>query len=132
MTRTVSAPRSGPELVFFQYLREGRFRIQRCASCDKAVFYPRVACPYCGLNDLNWIDPTGRATVYSTTCVRRRAEAGGDYNVALFDLDEGPRMMARIEGIPPNEISIGMRVVAKVVGEGEKAMVVFHPDEHAR
>jgi uncharacterized protein len=117
----------GPETVYFQFLREGRFRIQRCTACGIAVFYPRVLCPHCGANDLSWIEPTGNAVVYSTTIVRRKADSGGDYNVALLDLEEGPRMMARVEGIAPEAIRIGMRVSAHIHAEGESTVVIFRP-----
>ena len=36
---------------------------------------------------LSWQTPDGRGTVYSTTVVRRKPEAGGDYNVAPEDRD---------------------------------------------
>jgi uncharacterized OB-fold protein len=32
------------------------------------------------------------------------------YNVALINLDEGFRMMSRVEGIAPEAVKIGMRV----------------------
>lgn len=70
--------------------------------------------------------PSGQGTVYSTTVVRRKAEAGGDYNVALIDLKEGVRMMSRVEGISPEAVAIGMPVQATIIdGEGGK-LVVFH------
>jgi uncharacterized protein len=76
-----------------------------------------------------WIDPTGNAIVYSTTRVHRKPDAGGNYNVALLNLEEGPRMMARVENISPEAVRIGMRVSAFVRNEGETILVVFHPRE---
>ena len=35
---------------------------------------------------------------------------GEPYNVALIDMDEGYRMMSRVEDIAPTEVKIGMRV----------------------
>jgi uncharacterized OB-fold protein len=57
--------------------------------------------------------------------VRRKPEAGGDYNVALIDLDEGVRMMSRVDGIPPEEVRIGMQVRAKVLDNKGVGLVVF-------
>jgi uncharacterized OB-fold protein len=48
-----------------------------------------------------------------------------NYNVALIDLEEGPRMMSRVEGIAPEAVKIGMKVKAKVVKQGEQNVVVF-------
>ncbi|MEP6874803.1 MAG: OB-fold domain-containing protein, partial [Burkholderiales bacterium] len=50
-----------------------------------------------------------------------------DYNVVLVDLDEGVRMMSRVEGLKPEDVRIGMRVQARVRTEGETPLVVFEP-----
>jgi uncharacterized OB-fold protein len=63
--------------------------------------------------------------VYTTSVVRQRPERGGDYNLALIDLDEGPRMMSRVEGIEPTEVTIGLKVKAKVDTSGDDPIVVF-------
>ena len=38
--------------------------------------------------------------------MRRKPEAGGDYDVSLIELDEGVRMLSRVEGVPPTEVKI--------------------------
>ena len=119
----------GAEARYQAQLNEGRFLIQRCNDCDKHVFYPRVVCPHCGSAALAWVQPKGTGTVYSTTTVRRKPEAGGDYDVSLIDLDEGVRMMSRVEGLPPTEVKIGMRVRAKVIDNKGAGLVVFNAEE---
>ena len=121
---TAAAP-AGPEKHYHDQLAQGRFQIQRCQACAQAVFYPRMICPHCGSNRLDWITPSGLGTVYSTTVVRRKAEHGGDYNVALVDLEEGVRMMSRVEGIEPAAVAIGMAVQAYVADAGADKLVVF-------
>lgn len=106
-------------------LNEGRFLIQRCSSCGKAVYFPRELCPHCGHGELAWVEPAGSGTVYAVTTVRRKPEAGGDYNVSLIDLDEGVRLMSRVDGLPSSEVRIGQRVQARVVQQGDQGMVVF-------
>ncbi|CAM3920640.1 DNA-binding protein [Bordetella tumulicola] len=122
---------SGPDLHYQQALAQGKFLIQRCDACARAVFYPRMVCPHCGAPDLRWETPSGRGTVYSTTIVRRKAEAGGDYNVALIDLDEGVRMMSRVEGMAPDAVRIGMDVRADVRVHQNQGLVVFVAREAA-
>ena len=39
---------------FWDGAREGRLLIQRCRACGKHVFYPRVACPHCFAEALDW------------------------------------------------------------------------------
>jgi uncharacterized OB-fold protein len=72
--------------------------------------------------------PSGTGTVYSTTVMRRKAEAGGDYNVALIDLQEGPRLMSRVEGVAPQDVKIGMAVTARIASGGDEGhFIVFDP-----
>ncbi|OFZ99799.1 MAG: DNA-binding protein [Betaproteobacteria bacterium RIFCSPLOWO2_02_FULL_62_17] len=114
----------GAESSYQEYLAKGEFRIQRCDDCSSHIFYPRFLCPDCGSSNLSWIKPSGAGTVYSTTVMRRRAEAGGDYNVCLVQLNEGPRLMSRIEGVAPTEVRIGMAVTARVAQSGEDGFFV--------
>lgn len=126
MSDTTSAQAVGPEKHYHDQLAQGVFQIQRCTSCSKSVFYPRVVCPHCGSDHLEWFEPSGKGTVYSTTVVRRKPEHGGDYNVALIDLQEGVRMMSRVEGVSPDEVTIGMAVQAGVIDTKEGKLVVFN------
>lgn len=115
----------GPEKQWFEKLAAGSFVIQRCGACSAHVFYPRVLCTHCGSRSVRWVVPSGRGTVYSTTIVRRSTEEGGDFNIALIDLDEGPRMMGRVVGMAPEAVQIGMNVSARVEREGEQNIVVW-------
>ena len=117
------SPPSGPEQQYFERLAAGRFEIQQCAACARHVFYPRVLCPHCGAEKLDWVAASGRGTVYSTTVVRRKPADGGDYNVCLVDLAEGVRMMSRVAGLPPAEVKIGMAVKARIA----EGLVEFTP-----
>ena len=119
---------TGPEHDYKQKLALGSFEIQKCTACDKHVFYPRVICPHCGADKLGWVAASGSGVVYSSTVVRRKPDAGGDYNVALVDLAEGPRMMSRIVGLEPAAVKIGMRVKARVATDGEARIVEFTPE----
>jgi uncharacterized OB-fold protein len=114
---------AGPEKIYQDKLAQGVFEIQRCTACGKHVFYPRVLCPHCGDGRLEWTAPSGRGTVYSTTVIRRKPADGGDYNVALVDLAEGPRMMSRIVTVAPEAVRIGMAVQARVA----EGIVEFTP-----
>ncbi len=121
---------NAPSQVFARFLNAGKLAFQYCPACSTAIFYPRVLCPSCGETALEWRESSGRGTVYSTTTVYGRHEA--PYNVALINLEEGFRMMSRVEGLPPEDVHIGMTVrlhVHSAAGEG-KAIAVFVPEEH--
>jgi uncharacterized OB-fold protein len=113
----------GPEKRYLDALAAGRFEIQQCAACRKHVFHPRVLCPHCGGERLDWVAASGRGTVYSTTVVRRKPADGGDYNIVLVDLAEGPRMMSRVAGLSPEQVKIGMPVQARIA----EGLVEFVP-----
>ena len=108
-------------------LDAGRFCIQHCPQCQQHVFNPRELCPHCGASGLHWVRASGQGTVYSTSTIARKADAGGNYNVALIDLDEGVRMMSRVEGVAPEAVAIGQRVQAHVAQKDGRGLVLFTP-----
>jgi len=110
----------GPDAEFRDALNDGRFTIQKCGDCGTHIYYPRVLCIECGSQELNRIEPSGKGVVYSVTTLRRKPERGGDYNVCLVDLEEGVRVMSRVEGLAPDAVKIGMNVQA-FVGEVDGA-----------
>lgn len=115
-----------PMSIYRGYLDSGKLGFQRCGECERAVFYPRVLCPVCGSGALEWEESTGRGTVYATTAVHRRD--ADPYNVVLVDLEEGFRMMSRVEGVPAEEVGIGLRVRFETRTEDDEAVVVFVPE----
>jgi uncharacterized OB-fold protein len=118
----------GIDARFQHYLDQGRFMIQRARGSGRAFFHPRLAEPGTGDADLEWFAPSGRGVVYSTTVVRTRPPAA-PYNVALVDLEEGPRLTTRVVGIDPCEVRIGMQVQARIEQVDGRALLVFAPRE---
>jgi uncharacterized OB-fold protein len=132
MTQKTSSLPVAPEVQFWSHLREGRFMVQRSRSSDEYVFYPRLICPGSGDADLEFVEVSGQGVVYSTTVVRRSANEGGDYNMVIVDLDDGPRMLSRVMGVAPEDVKIGLRVVPSIekvdfglYGNTEQPIVVF-------
>ncbi|MDZ4215809.1 MAG: OB-fold domain-containing protein [Rhodocyclaceae bacterium] len=79
---------------------------------NQALFYPRVGAPVSHRGTLNWKASAGLGTVYATTYISPHGEA--PYNVALIDIDEGFRLMSRVESIAPSEVRVGMRVRVRI------------------
>src|SRR5690606_34879348 len=127
MTVSNQALETGADKYFNAQLQAGVFTIQRCDQCTNSIFYPRMICPHCGSDDLHWYEPSGKGTVYSTTIVRNKPEKGGDYNVALIDLHEGPRLMSRVELIAPEPGTIGLKASAQITQTEDIALLVFVP-----
>ncbi|GAB3661981.1 Zn-ribbon domain-containing OB-fold protein [Ramlibacter alkalitolerans] len=120
----MSDPR--PEQEYFAHLAQGRFMLQRSRASGRCFFYPRVAAPQTGERDLEWVPASGRGTVYSTTIMRPRPPQQ-PYNVVLVDLEEGVRVMSRVEGVPPEAVKIGMPVQARIGMQDEKPILLFDP-----
>ncbi len=112
----------GPEAQFRAFLKQGRFMLQRSRSTGKHVYYPRVAVPGSGETDLDWVEAAGTGTVYATTVNRTR---DGNTNLAIIELDEGPRMMSRVEGVAAETVKIGQRVRARIAVEDAAEIILF-------
>ncbi|RJF91731.1 Zn-ribbon domain-containing OB-fold protein [Noviherbaspirillum saxi] len=115
-----------PDVDFRKYLQEGKFMLLRSRASGRHFFYPRVAEPGTGCTDLEWVEASGRGQVYSVTVVRAKPPSPS-YNVALVDLEEGVRMMTRIDDVAPEDVRIGMAVQAKITTEDDLPFVVFEP-----
>jgi uncharacterized protein len=113
-----------PNKDYARFLAEGRFMIQRSPS-GAYVFYPRVAEPGTG-DELEWVEASGHGVVYATTVIYPKPPLE-KYNVSLIELEEGPRMMSRVQDVPPTEVKIGMKVKARIIDEKNTPLVVFSP-----
>ncbi len=101
-----------PLQTFREHLRRGELAFPFSLEAQRAFFFPRLACPFTGSDRIEWRISRGLGSVYATTWIRPRE--GEPYNVALVDVDEGFRLMTRVEGIAPEEVAIGMRVRVRV------------------
>ena len=120
---------TGPDHVFQRALANNEILLPKCDDCGAFHFFPRVMCPHCHSSAISWTPASGKGRVHTTTVVRRKPERGGDYNICMVELEEGVRMMSRIEGIAPGDVTIDMDVTA-FVGEAEGApLVLFKPVE---
>ncbi|MCG7519913.1 Zn-ribbon domain-containing OB-fold protein [Ruegeria sp. Ofav3-42] len=110
-------PEASPQAdaAFRAGLAAGKFLIQRSKTTGEYNFYPRALSPTTGADDLEWVEASGKGTVYASTIIRRPEKFGGDINNVLIDLDEGPRMFSRIVDVDNEAITIGMKVQAVVM-----------------
>ena len=119
---------TSPYATYLSHLEKGELAYQFSSAADRAVFFPRVLCPYSGSDKLEWRVSKGRGTVYATTIVH--PAEGAPFNVALIDVEEGFRLMSRVEDVAPDAVKIGMRVkfrVHKPGGENDP-IPVFTPE----
>ena len=127
----VPTPETQP---FWDGCAAGELRIQRCTDCGKPYFYPRPVCPACGSRNVEWFTASGRATLYSYV-INHRAAPGfaGDvpYAIAVVQLEEGPRMMSNIVGLPatPEALVLDMPLQVTFEPRGDVSLPQFQPAE---
>ena len=113
----MSAPATTAPLdVYLAHLARGELAFQRTRE-GTPVFFPRLIAPGSGEADLQWHVSAGLGTVYSATTIHPKGEPA--YNVSLIDMDEGFRLMSRVEGIDAAAVRIGMRVRVRIIQDAE-------------
>ncbi len=104
----------------------------KCKKCDSVFFPPRSVCPECrSVGKLESFDLKGTGTVVSYTVVRVPPEGfenEAPYNLAIVELDEGPRITGQITDSKPGEVGIGDRVEAifrKIGEDGSRGIIHY-------
>lgn len=115
-----------PDAEYQDFLRAGRFMIQRSTASGHYFFFPRAVEPGTAQQSLQWVEASGHGTVYTTTTVRPKPPQS-PYNVCVVELAEGPRLMTRIDGIDPQQVHIGMAVTVKIDLTSDIPHVAFTP-----
>jgi len=124
-----------PELdtrPYWDAARDGRLLLRRCRACSEAHFYPRPFCPKCWSDDVEWIDASGRATLYTWSVVHQNDlppfPSRVPYVAAIVDLEEGPRMMTNVIDCEFDDLSVGMALEVTFRPETDDITVpVFRP-----
>ena len=98
--------------VYLEHCKKGELAYQVCKDDNQAFFYPRAVAPGSGSGNIEWRVSKGLGTVYTTTVVYMKGEP--PLNVAMIDVDEGFRLMCRVEDIDPMQVKIGMRVKVRM------------------
>jgi uncharacterized OB-fold protein len=123
MTKPVE---QGPESAVVEGLKAGMLLLQRCRFTGEHYFYPRFAAV--GLRPDEWdlVPAVGRGVVYAATRIDIRGDAASRYDVALVDLEEGPRLLARFATSAEQIPRPGTRVHVRIA-PGEWAAQLGHP-----
>lgn len=121
--------KKSPLATFQEHCAKGELAYQ-VTEDGRPVFYPRVVAPGTG-GKLEWRVSKGLGTVHATTTLFPRK--GEPYDVSLIELDEGFRMMSRVENMDPMKVTIGMRVKMRMIPatENQPTYPVFDPAEGA-
>jgi len=136
MARTYSGPvpKPTPETQpFWEAARRHVLMVQRCTQCRQFFFYPRPLCPQCLSRNVEWVAVSGRGRLHTFTINYRpsRHFPGAEpIVIGIVELDEGPRLLSTIVGLPPDPAQIRCDTPLEVVFEdltAEISLPKFRP-----
>ena len=105
ITLHTQALAANPDLAFFwEATKKVSMLLPHCADCGKTHWHPRLFCPFCFSNKLEWKESAGKATLYAATTLSKASEP---YIVAYVELAEGPLMLTNIIDCSLDDLQIG-------------------------
>lgn len=99
--------------TYWEGTRQGELRAQKCADCGYLRWPPSPVCPRCLARGHGWVRLSGRGRVYSWIVVHKSQHPafwGDPFNVAIVELDEGPRLHSNLVEVELGAIRIGLPV----------------------
>lgn len=128
--------RSPEAAPFWEGCRARKLMLPKCRACKRVHFYPRSFCPFCDSRDIEWIEASGKGTIYSYAIVRQPIEAAFaklvPYCIGIVELAEGVRLSTRILG-DVDAVSCGRHVTVTFEERSANLMTpLFSLDEDRR
>lgn len=105
---------------------QNNLMLQCCKSCSKHYFPPSPICPKCSSRQVEWVQASGKATLYSYSITQAPwpywPQSPQPMSVALVELEEGVRLISTVIGCEqtPQALEIDMRLQATWTRCGEK------------
>jgi uncharacterized OB-fold protein len=95
---------------FWDGVRDGELRIQKCGGCGELRHPPGPVCPSCRSHDRTHVVASGVGEVYSFVVHHNPPVPGLDtpFVVAVVELPEGVRIVGNIVDCAPSDVGIGM------------------------
>jgi uncharacterized OB-fold protein len=117
---------------YWDSLARGVLSFQRCKACNHAWLPARSECPGCLAADWKWEAAAGGAKLISWVvyhvAFHKAFESRLPYNVAVVELDEGPRMISNVVGVADAEtLKIDQRLKLVIEDEGGTSVARFRP-----
>ena len=93
--------------AYWAAAKDGKLLVKTCNACGKPHYYPRALCPHCLSDDTDWVEASGKGTIY-TYSVMRRTEA--PFVIAYVTLEEGVTMLSNIVECDVDDVRVGQAV----------------------
>jgi uncharacterized OB-fold protein len=115
MTTNPTPPVPVPDeasMPFFEGAAVGRLMLMRCIRCGSYRYPSRDRCDACWSTDTEWVEASGRGVLHSWVIFHQVYHPGFadrvPYNVAVVELEEGPRITSSIVGCDNADLDAGM------------------------
>jgi uncharacterized OB-fold protein len=99
---------------FWDGAKAGKLMMQKCGECGHIRYPISHVCPDCLSYEFTWAQLSGRGEVFSYVVFHQLYnKAFADdvpYNVAMVQLEEGPRMFSNIVGVDNDAVKVGDKV----------------------
>jgi uncharacterized OB-fold protein len=120
---------------FWAATRRGVLMIQRDRATGELHWPPRSRALPDWEHDVEWVEVSGEATLYTYSVVHRSSHAymTPPYVLAIVELAGGVHMLTRLVDVDPEEVEIGMplEVAWEQLDSGDR-LPVFQPARRAR
>jgi uncharacterized protein len=134
----IRSPVAGPEVTptpvsrpFWEGLADEKVLIQRCDSCGSWVYYPRLRCPTCLSDRLNWQQVAPEGIVYTFSIARHPIApwfpADPPLIIGVVELENGVRLTTNIIDADPERLSIGAEVAGVFEHRSDVTLLKFRP-----
>jgi hypothetical protein len=132
MTYTRPIPEADAESIeFYEGARRHELMLMRCGACGAWRLPSRPRCPDCWSTDTEWARASGRGTLYSYGIMHQKFPGFEDetpFQYAVVELEEGPRIVSNVVGVPEEDLrcDMALRAVFDNVSE-DTTLIRFTP-----
>ena len=130
------------DISYERFLSQDRLMGSKCKKCGVLSLPPRSICINCYGSEMEWVEMKGKGKLAAFTCIaigppfmiREGYDRNHPYVSGVVELEEGVKVVARIEGVDaskPETIKIGTPLEVEFLhrGEGENSttFLAFRP-----
>ncbi len=130
------------DISYERFLSEEKLMGSRCQKCNALFVPPRSICIKCRGIEMKWVEMKGKGKLAAFTCIaigppfmiKEGYDRQRPYVSGVVELEEGVRVVARIEGMDgskPKNIKIGTPLKVEFLHRGDantaKTFLAFKP-----
>jgi uncharacterized OB-fold protein len=118
---------------FWQAAREHRLVVARCEKCGRFRSPPTPYCANCLSQEIEWVELSGEATLYTYTIVRHptapvlATQVPYVIGIVVLAGTDGTKFMTNVVNCTPDDVHIGMTLHVVWDDQDDKSVPRFGP-----